>query len=98
MTSDDRSPGDLPPLTEREKKVLAEEFGLSLVPPDPANIRIVADARDADGLYRPVKKQVTVRLDADVLAWLKSQGKGYQTRMNEILRREMMAVRDQPEE
>ena len=36
--------------------------------------------------YRPVKQQTSVRLDADVLAWLKSQGKGYQTRMNVSVR------------
>ena len=34
----------------------------------------------------PGKKQVTVRLDTDVLMWLKSQGRGYQTRINSILR------------
>ena len=34
----------------------------------------------------PVKKQITIRLDNDVLAWLKSQGRGYQTRINAILR------------
>lgn len=39
--------------------------------------------------YRPIKKPLTLRLDADVLAWLKSQGKGYQTRINEILRAAM---------
>jgi uncharacterized protein (DUF4415 family) len=39
--------------------------------------------------YRPVKQQVTVRLDADVVAWLRSQGKGYQTRMNHVLRKAM---------
>lgn len=32
--------------------------------------------------YRPVKQQLTVRLDADVVAWLRRQGKGYQTRIN----------------
>ena len=42
--------------------------------------------------YRPVKRQITARLDADVLAWLKAEGKGYQTRMNTILRREMTAA------
>jgi uncharacterized protein (DUF4415 family) len=36
--------------------------------------------------FRPVKQSVTIRLDADVLAWLKSQGEGYQTRINEHLR------------
>ena len=37
-----------------------------------------------------MKQQTSIRLDADVLAWLKSQGKGYQTRMNEILREAML--------
>ena len=40
--------------------------------------------------YRPVKRQITARVDADVLDWLKSQGKGYQSRINAILRREML--------
>ena len=39
--------------------------------------------------YRPIKQQLTVRIDSDVLAWLKSQGKGYQSRLNEILRSAM---------
>src|SRR3546814_18140517 len=42
--------------------------------------------------YKPIKQQVTARLDADVLAWLKPQGKGYQARMNAILRRELLAA------
>ena len=41
-------------------------------------------------IYRPVKRQITARVDADVLEWLKSQGKGYQPRINAILRREML--------
>ena len=36
--------------------------------------------------YRPVKETVTIRLDADVLDWLKQGGRGYQTRVNKILR------------
>mgnify|MGYP000046991829 CR=1 FL=1 len=36
--------------------------------------------------YRPIKQQLTVRIDADVLEWLKTQGNGYQTRLNQILR------------
>jgi uncharacterized protein (DUF4415 family) len=39
--------------------------------------------------YRPLKTPVSVRIDNDVLAWLKSQGDGYLTRINDILRREM---------
>ena len=34
----------------------------------------------------PVKKSVSIKLDADVLAWFKSKGKGYQTRINKALR------------
>ena len=41
-------------------------------------------------LYRPVKQQTSIRLDANVHAWFKAQGKGYQTRMNEILRDVML--------
>jgi len=33
----------------------------------------------------PIKKPVTLRLDADVLDWFKSGGKGYQTRINQLL-------------
>ena len=40
--------------------------------------------------YRPVKQQLTVRLDADVVAWLRQQGKGYQTRLNQVLRQVML--------
>jgi uncharacterized protein (DUF4415 family) len=40
--------------------------------------------------YRPVKQQLTVRLDADVVAWLRRQGKGYQTRLNQMLREVML--------
>jgi uncharacterized protein (DUF4415 family) len=36
--------------------------------------------------WPPAKKQLTIRLDADVLDWLKRHGKGYQTRINRILR------------
>jgi uncharacterized protein (DUF4415 family) len=40
--------------------------------------------------YRPTKTSTTVRIDSDVLRWLRSQGKGYQSRINAILRREML--------
>jgi uncharacterized protein (DUF4415 family) len=42
------------------------------------------------GFYRPVKQTISARLDSDVLAWLKKDGQGYQTRMNRILRERMM--------
>jgi uncharacterized protein (DUF4415 family) len=40
--------------------------------------------------YKPIKKTVNVRLDADVIEWLQGEGKGYQTRMNAILREAML--------
>ncbi len=40
--------------------------------------------------FKPLKTSTTVRIDADVLAWLKSRGRGYQTRINAILRAQMV--------
>lgn len=40
-------------------------------------------------LYRPLKKPVTLRLDADVIAWFKKEGRRYQTRINQALRKVM---------
>jgi len=42
---------------------------------------------------RPAKKQVTIRLDEDVLRWFRAQGRGYQTRINALLRAYMEAHR-----
>jgi uncharacterized protein (DUF4415 family) len=86
--------GDLPPLTEERRaeiKVLAEkpedEIDYSDIPPlDEAFwARAVPNP-----FFKPVKTHASVRIDSDVLAWLKSQGKGYQTRMNAILREAML--------
>jgi uncharacterized protein (DUF4415 family) len=43
--------------------------------------------------YRPPKKPVTLRLDSDVIAWLKAEGRGYQTRANWLLRSAMLHFR-----
>jgi uncharacterized protein (DUF4415 family) len=43
--------------------------------------------------YKPIKQPVTLRLDADVLAWFKKAGRGYQTRINRALRKLMMKER-----
>ncbi|RJQ52657.1 MAG: 3-oxoacyl-ACP synthase [Desulfobacteraceae bacterium] len=40
------------------------------------------------------KTLITIRVDSDVLEWLKSQGKGYQTKINAILRTYMEEVQD----
>jgi uncharacterized protein (DUF4415 family) len=47
-------------------------------------------------LYKPRKEQITARIDADVLVWLKSFGKGYQTLMNDLLRKEMVESKKNP--
>lgn len=39
------------------------------------------------------KRQVTLRIDADVLDWFRAHGKGYQSRMNAVLRAYVMAQR-----
>jgi len=59
-----------------------------------ARIRAAADelrrSPEIAEMYRPIKKPVTLRLDADVIAWFKAQGRGYQTRINRALRAVMM--------
>ena len=39
--------------------------------------------------WPPKKETITIRVDSDVLGWFKRQGRGYQTRINQILRRSM---------
>lgn len=57
-------------------------------------IRDIPEVRDWDGavrgrFYRPVKKAISLRLDADVLAWFKARSEKYQSRINEVLREYM---------
>jgi uncharacterized protein (DUF4415 family) len=47
--------------------------------------------KHAELQMRPAKKSLTLRMDADVLDWFREQGKGYQTRINAILRTYMKA-------
>ena len=58
---------------------------------DTTDIPAVTDWTGAERgkFYRPVKKQITLRLDVDMLEWFKSQGTKYQTRINEALREYM---------
>lgn len=66
-----------------------EEIDTSDVPP--LNETFFADAE----LRMPsAKPSITIRLDPDVLEWFKSQGKGYQTRINAILRRYVEAQKE----
>jgi uncharacterized protein (DUF4415 family) len=51
-------------------------------------------------LYRPVKQQITLRLDADVVAWFKANvhgGRGYQTEINRVLREHTKAASSRPQ-
>jgi uncharacterized protein (DUF4415 family) len=60
------------------------EIDYSDIPP--LDKSFFAKAREA---WPPAKQQLTIRLDTDVLNWLKTQGRGYQTRINRILRAAM---------
>ncbi|MBI2355187.1 MAG: BrnA antitoxin family protein [Deltaproteobacteria bacterium] len=75
---------------------LEELKALETMPDEDIDLSDIPEITDWSGtvigkFYRPVKETVTLRLDADVLHWLKQGGKGYQTRLNSILRREMTA-------
>ena len=87
----------LPELTEERRKELARLDALPADQIDTSDIPQLTDEQWAGAVrgrfYRPIKQQVTARLDADVLAWLKAGGQGYQTRMNAILRRADGAAR-----
>jgi uncharacterized protein (DUF4415 family) len=58
------------------------EIDLSDIP----EIREIPSDAVIGKFYRPKKETVTIRIDADVLAWLKASGSGYQTRINGLLR------------
>ena len=81
-----------PKLSEEAKSRLAKlneaEIDYSDIPPLTHEFWATAVSNP---LYKPTKQIATVRIDSDVLLWLKSQGKGYQTRMNAILRQAMLA-------
>ena len=93
MSKVEHTPQTLPPLTQAQQDDLKR---MAAATDDVAtdDMPELTDAQLAGmrqgSLYRPVKTQITARVDADVLAWLKSQGKGYQSRMNAILRDAML--------
>jgi len=83
-----------PPLTDAQK---AELKTLAELPDSAIDTSDIPPLDDAfwkkavrNPFYRPTKTMTTVRLDSDVLAWLKNQGKGYHTRINAILRAAML--------
>lgn len=85
---------NLPSLTAAQKAELA---ALAVLPDsqiDHSDIPPLTDEfwkqATRNPFYKPTKQATTVRVDADVLMWLKGQGKGYQTRINAILREAML--------
>ena len=75
-------------LYEKRDRRLDSDPDAAPLPPD----RWAAAMR-RDEFFRPVNKLTTVRIDADVLDWLKSKGDGQLTRINQILRESMVADR-----
>ena len=76
------------------KKQAKELKALAVLPDEEIDLTDIPEVLDWSGAivrkyYRPIKKSLTIRLDADVLAWLKSEGSGYQTRINRLLRTAM---------
>jgi uncharacterized protein (DUF4415 family) len=75
----------------KQKKELAT---LARRADDEIDTRAIPEIRDWSGakrgvFYRPVKQQLTLRIDADVVAWFKDhapKGEGYQTNINRALR------------
>ena len=83
--------GTSKPLTAKQKKELT---ALARLPDNKIDTRTIPEAGDWSGakrgvFYRPLKQQLTLRLDADVIAWFKDhapKGQGYQTNINRALR------------
>src|ERR1039458_6620154 len=80
------------PITDRQRRELqrlAGPPGLQIDYSHPPERRPRASDIEVGRFYRPIKQLVSLRVDADVLAWFRGQGKKYQTRINDVLRREM---------
>lgn len=80
----------LPKLTDERRRALETLAAQPDDTIDTSDIPELADEQLSGAVrgrfYRPNKQQITARVDADVLAWLKADGRGYQTRLNTILR------------
>lgn len=78
-------------------KLRREAEKLAAMPDDTIDLSDIPEATEKfwknairNPWYRPRKQQVTLRIDADVLAWLRRDGKGYQSRLNSVLRDAML--------
>ena len=87
-------------LTEKQSLQISK---LASVPDDEIDTSDIPEVLDWSGakrglLYRPTKQQITLRLDADVLAWFRAAvpgGRGYQTEINRVLRDHARRVSNQ---
>lgn len=73
------------------QKLRVEARALATIPESAIDTTEMPEITDWSGavrgaLYRPVKKPLSLRIDADVIHWFQQQGQGYQTRINAILR------------
>jgi len=78
-------------LSKEQKRDIAAVAAMKDEDIDLSDIPEVVDwsAAEMGKFYRPPKKPITIRLDTDVLEWLKGYGRGYQTRVNLLLRHAM---------
>ena len=80
--------------TIRSPEQQAQLARLAALPDNQIDVTDIPEApaenwdRARRGLYRPIKKPVTLRLDADVVTWFKAHAhdRGYQTEINRVLR------------
>jgi uncharacterized protein (DUF4415 family) len=84
----------LPPLTEVQKAQIASLSAMPDVDIDYSDAPTLSDEKWGTALqgrfYKPMKVSKTVRIDADILEWLQRPGKGYQKRLNAVLRAAML--------
>ena len=75
-------------MTDKQRRELQHLAELSDEKIDTRDIPEIGDFSDAvrGRFYRPIKRQITLRIDADLLEWFKAQGGKYQTRINAALR------------
>ena len=81
-------------MSRSSRKQAKELAALAALPDEGVDLSEAPEVRHWRGavvgkFYRPIKKSLTIRLDAEVLAWLKAHGRGYQTRINRLLRAAM---------
>jgi uncharacterized protein (DUF4415 family) len=83
----------LTPEKRRELQKLAARPDSEIDQSDIPEIRQIPSDAIIGKFYRPKKTSVTIRLDSDVVMWLKRGGEGYQTRINAYLRQLMRRSR-----